>query len=98
VSNKINLLTYTSRLKNYDLTNQDNLISEEVLNKIINESQEIVYGRNLVDFLKLFIKAFISHVHPYHGDGAENLDNEFTIEELLKFDLNTLLNPNVKSN
>lgn len=98
VSDKINLLTYNSKLKNYDITNQDDLITEEVINNIIKESQEIVYGRNLVEFLKIFIKAFITHVHPYHGDVPENLDNEATIDQLLKFNLDTLLNPNVKSN
>lgn len=98
VSNKINFLTYNSKLKNYDLTNQDNLISDEVLNDILKDAQEMVYGRNLLDFLKLFIKAFVSHVHPYNGDVAENLDRETSIDDLLNYDLNTLLNSNLKSN
>jgi len=64
VSDKILLLSYNS-IKNFKLTDKDNLIPEKEYNEIIEKAYKLPYGEILIDFLNIFVKAFVSHTHPF---------------------------------
>jgi hypothetical protein len=94
VATKINLLSHDGE-HNFDLTDPDKLITEDMQNKINSDAHPIVYGDKLVEFLEL-VKNFINnHSHPYHQhvpvDGPSKTD-------ALNFDLETILNKNINSN
>ena len=94
VANKINLLSHNGE-HTFELANPKKLISDEEQEIINNESHPMVYGDTLVEFLEL-VKNFVNlHVHPYHGLPADNSDVKL---DVLKFDLNTVLNKNINSN
>ena len=60
VSDKIFLLSNSS--PNYfNTTDRKNLITDEELNKILNAAYRLPYGELLIDFLNVFVKAFIEH-------------------------------------
>ncbi len=67
VSNKINLLTHKDGAPRFNLVNQDNLIGEEELLKILSEAHPLPFGDVLVQYLKLLKSAFLNHVHNGHG-------------------------------
>lgn len=93
VANKINLLSHDGP-KNFELANPKGLITDDEQEKINNESQSIVYGDKLVEFLELVKKYVSLHSHPYHGLPADpsKLTNDVT-----GFNLNNILNKNIKS-
>lgn len=64
VSDKIFLLSNSS--PNYfNTTDRKNLITDEELNKILNAAYKLPYGELLIDFLNVFVKAFIEHTHDF---------------------------------
>lgn len=64
VADKIALLSHRS--PNYfNLTDRDELINDEELNKIIESAYKLPYGEKLVEFLKVFVEAFVTHTHPF---------------------------------
>lgn len=67
VSDKINLLGYNSRFITDGLTNQKELITDDKLKEIYEKAQRLPYGEELVDFLKLFVDAFMQHTHNFPG-------------------------------
>lgn len=64
VGDKILLLSNTSP-NYYNLTDREDLISDEEINKVLQSAYKLPYGEKLVEFLKIFIDAFIKHTHPY---------------------------------
>lgn len=66
VGNYVNLLSHNSSTV-FDVSNQDELISSQILEKIIEKAHRLPYGDDLIEFLKLFINAFMSHTHPTGG-------------------------------
>lgn len=64
VADKIALLSNNAP-GNYELTDRQDLITDEQFNKIINEAYSLPYGEKLVEFLKLFVNAFITHTHNF---------------------------------
>ena len=94
VANKINLISHDGE-HTFELTNPESLITDEEQEKINNEAHPIVYGDTLVKFLEL-VKNYVNlHVHPYHGREA---DPSTVKNDVLNFDLNTILNPNINTN
>jgi|LakMenE18May11ns_1017448.scaffolds.fasta_scaffold9959649_50 hypothetical protein len=96
VSNYINLLSHRGNTSSkFVLTNRTDMITNKDQSYINMNTHPIPFGDILVDFLQL-IKNFAStHIHPYHAmvsDPEENLNN------LLNFDLNSILNNNVRTN
>lgn len=94
VADKINLISHNGE-HNFDLTDPENMITSDMQNKINSDAHPLVYGDKLVEFLDL-VKEYVKiHVHAYHGlpsnDDTSKLD-------LLNYDLNTILNKNIKSN
>ena len=95
VANKINLLSHDSDSQVFNLTDPKGLITDEEQEKINNEAHPVVYGDNLVEFLELVKKFVASHVHPYNGLPP---DPSTTTTDVLRFDLNTILNKNINTN
>ena len=73
ISNKINLLTHKDGSPRFNLTNQDDLISDGELAKILNEAHPLVFGDILLKYLKLMKDAIYSHVHNGNGNPATDL-------------------------
>jgi hypothetical protein len=94
VANKINLISHDGE-HTFDLSNPKNLITDEEQEKINNEAHPLVYGDKLVEFLELVKKYVNQHVHPYHGLPADNAQVKL---DVLRYDLNTILNKNINSN
>lgn len=94
VSDKINLITHKGA-KGFNITNQDDLISDDELFNIIENASPLVYGDKLVELLQL-VKEFISsHVHPYPGLPTVKTRTE---EKILNFNLDSLLSKNIRIN
>ena len=94
VANRINLLSHNGE-HSFDLTNPKEMISTETQEKINSEAHPLVYGDTLVEFLEL-VKTFVrSHVHPYNGLAP---DPSTVQTDVLKFELETILNKNINSN
>ena len=43
------------------------MITDDVMQKIIDTAHQLPYGDVLVEFLKLFIEVFTTHYHAYSG-------------------------------
>lgn len=94
VANKLNLISHDGE-HTFDLTNPKSLITDDEQEKINNEAHPIVYGDTLVEFLNLVKKFVGTHVHPYHGLPP---DPSTITTDVLRFDLNTILNKNINTN
>ena len=64
VGDKIALLSHTSP-NYYNTTDRKDLITDEELNKVIESAYKLPYGEKLVEFLKVFVEAFVTHTHPF---------------------------------
>lgn len=93
VADRINLVSHDGE-HTYELTDNEKLITPETQNDIHTTAQSIVFGEKLVEFLELVKNYVNSHVHPYHGIPA---DPEATKLNVLNFDLQTILNKNIKT-
>ena len=94
VANKINFLSHDGE-HSFELAQPKRLITDDEQEIINNEAHPIVYGDVLVEFLELVKKYVNAHVHPYNGLPADNASNKL---DVLRFDLQTLLNHNINSN
>ena len=65
VGDKIFLLSNTSPV-NFELTDTDDLITDNELSKVIESAYKLPYGEKLVDFLKTFVEAFNKHTHKFN--------------------------------
>ena len=73
VANKINLLTHKDGSPRFNLTNQDDLFSnDEILNAILT-AHPLPFGDILVQYLILLKKAFLNHVHNNNGNPPTDL-------------------------
>ena len=73
VASKINLLTHKDGSPIFNLTNQDNLISDEDLAKILEEAHQLAFGDVLLEYLRLLKNAVLNHVHNSNGKTATDL-------------------------
>jgi hypothetical protein len=94
VANKLNLISHDGE-HTFNLTDPKSLITDDEQEKINNEAHPIVYGDTLVEFLNLVKKFVATHVHPYHGLPP---DPSTITTDVLRFDLNTILNKNINTN
>jgi len=94
VASRINLISHEGK-HTFNLTDPNKLITLEEQEKINNEAHPIVYGDVLVEFLELVKKYVLLHVHPYHGLPA---DPSQVTTDVLGFDLNQILNKNIRTN
>lgn len=98
VSNKINLLTHKNGSPRFKLNDQTDMITDEELRKINEDAHPLVFGDNLVDFIKILINAFINHVHAYPGMKPQDLSGSNDIDKLLEYNLDSLLSKNIRIN
>lgn len=101
VSNKINLLTHKEGNPTFALTNQDNLISDEEMQKILKEAHPLVFGDKLLEFLKLLKNAISNHTHKYpgmtpHSEGSSTFAK--AIQEMNEYNLDQILSKNIRIN
>lgn len=85
VANKINLLTHKDSSPRFELLNQDNLISDEELAKILSEAHQLPFGDILLQYLIAFKNAFFSHVHNGNGNAATDLVTSGNKQPLQEF-------------
>ena len=75
VSNKINLITHVDGSPRFNVLNQDNLISDDELTKVLSEAHQLPFGDILLQYLILLKEAFFAHVH----NGSGNVPTDLTI-------------------
>jgi hypothetical protein len=75
VSNKINLITHGGS-PSFEVTNQQNLISDEEMLRILSQAHQLPFGDILLQYLKLLKEAFLNHVHNGHGNKSTDLTIE----------------------
>jgi hypothetical protein len=71
------------------------MISNQDQSYINLNTHPIPFGDILVNFLKLVKNFVATHSHPYH---AMPPDPDESVTKLLNFDLNSILNNNVRTN
>ena len=64
VGDKIALLSNNSP-NYYETTDRKDLIKDSELEKVINSAYKLPYGEKLVEFLKVFVNAFMNHTHDF---------------------------------
>jgi hypothetical protein len=97
-ADKIALLSPSSP-NYYDLTNRKDLISDEELNKVIESAYKLPYGEKLVDFLKVFVEAFVKHTHPYSMLPPNSFHtSELNTKKVELLDRGTILSDTVRIN
>lgn len=94
VSENINLISTASK-QYFDTSDKDELITDEEMNKIIEQAHVLPYGDVLVDFLKMFIKAFKGHVHPYTGMPPVQ---DINCVNIYNYNLDDMLSDNIRIN
>lgn len=72
MSNKINLLTHKGGSPRFNL-NQDNLISDEEMARILEEAHQLPFGDVLLEYLILMKNALFFHVHNGNGNPASGV-------------------------
>lgn len=87
VSDKINLLSYQT-IDNFKLTDPDALITDDELSKILDEAHQLPYGDILVDFLRKFVLAFLTHTHNFPGNPTLPTKE---VQDISNYDLNRIL-------
>ena len=95
VANDINLLSHDSVTK-FNLSNPESLITDEEFDKIIAKAHALPFGDVLVEFLTLMKKAFLTHVHAYHGL-APDLD-QTELKNYINFNMDKILSKNIRIN
>jgi hypothetical protein len=109
VANKINLLTYDGSKKLSDLTYVDKTtniaeyLSDDTMERLLQESHPIVFGDLLVEYLKLLKNALLNHVHNGNGNKATDrtdgsglpIDEFIKKSEILE---KSMLSKNIRTN
>lgn len=94
VADNINLISNQSKTP-FNTSDKKSMINDKDMQKIIDQAHELPYGDILVDFLKLFVKAFTSHVHPYPGEPPCKTNEYNSVKH---YDLKQILSDNVRIN
>jgi hypothetical protein len=104
IANKINLLTHKDGTPRFNLTNQDNLLSDEELLSILATAHQLPFGDILIEYLKLLKAAFLNHVHNGSGRPPTDLVAGGAKQDVLEFKKNSedlenrMLSKNVRIN
>lgn len=92
VADKINLISHKDT-EYHNLTDQENLINSNELDEIMSKLHQVPYGDLLFDLLVRIRLAIINHVHPYPGKPPVKCEY---VDNMLKFDIETILSENVR--
>jgi hypothetical protein len=94
VADKINLISHQSNTP-FKTNNSDSLIADDEMQKIIEKAHQLPYGDILVQFLQMFVKAFMLHTHPYPGmPPCETIE----FNNVKNYDLDKILSESVRIN
>jgi hypothetical protein len=85
ISNKINLITHKGGSPSFNVTNQDDLISDDELLNIINNGHPLGFGDIQLQYFRLIKDAIIGHVHNGHGNPATDLTGSGNKQALANF-------------
>jgi hypothetical protein len=94
VADKINLLSHKGN-PSFPLAGQGDYISDEVQQEIFNKTQPVVFGGELVTFIKLVQEYIKTHTHNYHGMPSVQTELE---DKIIKFQTDNLLSKNIRIN
>jgi hypothetical protein len=94
VADRINLLSHDSRT-NFTLNDRESLITDEEQLNIEKNAHPLVYGDELIDFLKQLIEVIKTHVHTFPLDPPCFTTPQTTV---LSKDLDTMLSKSIKCN
>ena len=73
VANKINLITHANGSPRFNVTNQNDLISNEELANILDQAHQLPFGDVLLQYLILMKEALFNHVHNGSGNAPTDL-------------------------
>jgi hypothetical protein len=73
ISNKINLITHKDGSPRFNVLNQEDLISDEEMSRILAEAHPLPFGDILIQYLKLLKNTILNHVHNGNGKKATDL-------------------------
>lgn len=85
VANKINLITHKEGSPRFNVTDQNNLITDDELAKILEEAHQVPFGDVLIEYLKLLKEALFAHVHNGNGNPATDLASSGNKQALATF-------------
>lgn len=85
VANKINLITHKEGSPRFNVTDQNGLISDDELAKILEEAHQVPFGDVLIEYLKLLKEALFAHVHNGNGNPATDLASSGNKQALATF-------------
>lgn len=96
VADKVNILGNQSK-EPFNVTDRKDLISDDELDNILEKAHALPYGDTLVAFLKVFVRAFLTHTHsfsmnPPYVEGVPDMVNIQT------YDFDKMLSESVKIN
>jgi hypothetical protein len=73
VANKINLITHKDGSPRFNVTDQNSLITDDEMFRILEEAHQLPFGDVLIEYLKLLKEALFAHVHNGNGNPATDL-------------------------
>jgi hypothetical protein len=83
VSSKINLITHDGS-PNFNIPNQEVMVSDEELERILTTAHQLPYGDVLLQYLRLLKEAFISHVHNGNGRTPTDIGSKRPVATFIK--------------
>ncbi len=95
VSDYVNILSHKS-IDKFNLTDPNHMITEDELNKIMEEAHQLPFGDKLVELLIIMIKAFTTHVHAYPGLPPDL--NQIEVKNLIEYPIDNILSKNIRIN
>lgn len=98
VGSKINLITHEKGKPRFNLSNNEDYISNDELVKILKEAHPLAFGDVLLDYLKKLELAFTNHVHRFPGLKASALRGENYLKDYIEYPTETILSDNIKIN
>lgn len=104
VASKINLLTHKDGSPRFNITDQNDFITDEELAKIFESAHQLPFGDVLLEYLKLMKDAIFGHVHNGNGNPSTDLTASGNKQPLAVFkakagDLeNKMLSKNIRIN
>ncbi len=95
VSNRINLITHDGS-PNFSVTDPENQITNESLQKIIKEAHPLVFGDTLIRLIKVQRAFALNHIHEQINMSPNNGQPEY--KDLMNFPLDKILSKTIHIN
>lgn len=94
VADKINLMSHNDFATNVNLASQPELVTEEDLQKAIDNLHNMVYGDVLIRYLELLRKAIVEHTHPFPM--TPPIIKNTLLESVVSEDLSNMVSSNIR--